>query len=68
MKKNMLAIIGHKVLAIEHIGSTAVPGLGAKPIIDIIVCVNSAPDGKECVPLLRQTGYIDITPQKGTSN
>lgn len=68
MKKNILAIIGHKVLAIEHIGSTAVPGLGAKPIIDIMACVNSASDGEECVPLLRQIGYIDITPQKGTSD
>jgi len=34
-KKNILAVIRHKVLAIEHVGSTAVPGLGAKPIINI---------------------------------
>ncbi|MEM2940254.1 MAG: GrpB family protein [Thermoproteota archaeon] len=64
-KKNILAVIGHKALAIEHIGSTAVPGLGAKPIIDIMVCVNNAPDAEECVPLLRRIGYNDVTPEEG---
>ena len=67
-KKNILAVIGHKVLAIEHIGSTAVPGLGAKPIIDIMVCVNNGADAEECVPLLRQIGYADVTPQEGASD
>lgn len=67
-RKNILAAIGHKALAIEHIGSTAVPGLGAKPIIDIMVCVNNASDTEECIPLLRQIGYTDVSsfpPQEG---
>lgn len=37
------------VLGIEHIGSTAVPGLGAKPIIDIMVSV-SAGRNHSCAP------------------
>ncbi len=31
----LVAVVGHLVVAIEHIGSTAVPGLAAKPILDI---------------------------------
>jgi GrpB-like predicted nucleotidyltransferase (UPF0157 family) len=64
-KKNILAVIGHKVLAIEHINSTAVPRLGAKPIIDIMACVNNAPDAEEYVPLLRQIKYNNVTPREG---
>ncbi|MDH5450572.1 MAG: GrpB family protein, partial [Candidatus Bathyarchaeota archaeon] len=35
-KCRILEVIGHKVVAIEHVGSTAVPDLGGKPIIDIM--------------------------------
>jgi len=42
---------------IEHIGSTAVPGLLAKPIIDIIVLVGNLRSGKDCTPALEQAGY-----------
>jgi GrpB-like predicted nucleotidyltransferase (UPF0157 family) len=41
-EKNRLALIlGKSVLAIEHVGSTAVPALAAKPIIDIAILVHS---------------------------
>jgi len=56
-------VIGHKVAAIEHIGSTAVSGLGGKPIIDIMAGVGQSADADECVPLLKDLGYIDVTPQ-----
>ena len=36
--------LGRRLTAIEHIGSTAVPGLAAKPIIDIMAAVESFPD------------------------
>ncbi|MCJ7770744.1 GrpB family protein [Candidatus Bathyarchaeota archaeon] len=36
-KQRILTVGGDKVLGIEHIGSTSVLGLGAKPIIDITV-------------------------------
>ncbi|MEM2929553.1 MAG: GrpB family protein [Thermoproteota archaeon] len=64
-KKNILAVIGHKVLAIEHVGSTAVLGLGAKPIIDIMAYVGGASDADECIPLLMRIGYTDVTHQEG---
>jgi GrpB-like predicted nucleotidyltransferase (UPF0157 family) len=49
--------IGHLVVAIEHIGSTAVPGLGAKPIIDVMVAVRHLDDARECIEPLTDLGY-----------
>jgi GrpB-like predicted nucleotidyltransferase (UPF0157 family) len=49
--------IGAYVVACHHIGSTAVPGLSAKPIIDIAIEVEAFSDGFKCVPGLAQIGY-----------
>ena len=62
-KSRILDAVGRKVVAIEHIGSTAVPSLGGKPIIDIMAGVLSSVDAEECVRLLEDLGYIDVTPQ-----
>lgn len=43
---------------IEHVGSTAVPGLAAKPIVDIDVVVPSSPDIPNAVRRLELGGYI----------
>ena len=59
-KRRILEIIGHKVMAIEHIGSTAIPGLGGKPIIDIMAGVSHYIDADECVSLLHDD-YKDVT-------
>lgn len=46
------------VLRIEHIGSTAVPGLAAKPIIDVLVGVTDLAEARRViVPLLAAQGY-----------
>lgn len=42
---------------IEHIGSTAVPGLPAKPIIDVMVGVESMELGRLAIPALLEEGY-----------
>jgi GrpB-like predicted nucleotidyltransferase (UPF0157 family) len=42
---------------IEHIGSTAVPGLAAKPIIDILVTVADADQDAQFGPALERAGY-----------
>ncbi|HEY2868149.1 MAG TPA: GrpB family protein [Gaiellales bacterium] len=43
---------------VEHVGSTAVPGLAAKPIIDIDVAVPAAADVPEAIERLRALGYV----------
>ena len=43
--------------SIEHIGSTAVPGLAAKPIIDIMPGIRRFDDGFDCVAPLEAVGY-----------
>ena len=42
---------------IEHVGSTAVPGMAAKPIIDIMVGIRELPVGERCVQPLESLGY-----------
>ena len=56
-KARILAAIGRWLVAIEHVGSTAVPGLGAKPIIDITAAIRSLSDTPQCVEPLRAIGY-----------
>jgi GrpB-like predicted nucleotidyltransferase (UPF0157 family) len=43
---------------VEHVGSTSVPGLAAKPIIDIDVVVRSAADVPTAIERLRSLGYV----------
>ena len=49
--------LGEKALLIEHIGSTSIPGMTAKPIIDIIVAVVSLIEATELIPMLEALGY-----------
>ena len=44
--------------AIEHVGSTAVPGLAAKPVIDIMVGVRSLDAAGPALPCLARVGYL----------
>jgi GrpB-like predicted nucleotidyltransferase (UPF0157 family) len=48
--------LGPAARAIEHIGSTSVPGLAAKPIIDILVAVDD-PEDDACVGAMEASGY-----------
>ncbi len=45
------------VTGIDHVGSTAVPGLAAKPIIDIMIGVRKLADGEQCIEPLEALGY-----------
>ncbi|MDQ3713584.1 MAG: GrpB family protein [Acidobacteriota bacterium] len=51
------AAIGEVVASIEHIGSTSIGGISAKPIIDVAVGVGKAADGERCVRPLENIGY-----------
>ncbi len=56
-KNDIVNAIGNKAAAIEHIGSTAVPELGAKPIIDIMVGLQKLSDAEDCIEPLKKIGY-----------
>jgi len=51
------AALGARALQIEHAGSTSVPGLPAKPIIDIILAVAASAAEHDYVPALESAGY-----------
>ncbi len=51
------------ILAVEHVGSTAVPGLAAKPIVDITAGVAGREAAELCLEPLAAVGYDDVTPQ-----
>jgi GrpB-like predicted nucleotidyltransferase (UPF0157 family) len=42
---------------VEHVGSTSVSGLGAKPIVDILVGVDCLADVERCIPEIEALGY-----------
>lgn len=50
--------LGDRAKLVEHIGSTAVPGLAAKPIVDILVAVDDVDDEAAYGPALEATGYV----------
>jgi GrpB-like predicted nucleotidyltransferase (UPF0157 family) len=50
--------LGDRVLGLEHVGSTAVPGLIAKPRIDVLLVVADPADERAYVPALEAAGYV----------
>jgi len=56
-KALILDLIGDVVLDIQHVGSTAVPNLAAKPVIDIMIAVENLQQIKDSVPKLEALDY-----------
>ncbi|MCT2194518.1 MULTISPECIES: GrpB family protein [Paenibacillus] len=57
-RNRILALLGDKVKRIEHVGSTSIPGMAAKPIIDIAVAVDHLSIIDDCaIALLNQIGF-----------
>jgi GrpB-like predicted nucleotidyltransferase (UPF0157 family) len=52
------ATLGIRALILEHVGSTSVPGLAAKPIIDMILAVADSADEPAYVPAMESAGYV----------
>ena len=50
--------LGSTVLMIAHVGSTSVPGLCAKPVIDVVLAVPDSADEGSYVPPLERAGYV----------
>jgi GrpB-like predicted nucleotidyltransferase (UPF0157 family) len=56
-RKHLCAAIGDAFIEFEHIGSTAVPGMAAKPIIDMMVAVDSLAEAEALLPTLADLDY-----------
>jgi len=65
-KARLDVALGDIAKAIEHFGSTSVPGMRAKPILDIIVGVSPFEDWERCKPPLESLGY-DFVANAGIS-
>lgn len=52
----IMSATGNKALQIEHVGSTSVPGLCAKPIIDMLLVVADSADEPSYVPAMEVAG------------
>jgi GrpB-like predicted nucleotidyltransferase (UPF0157 family) len=59
------AVLGERVVRLEHIGSTSVPGLAAKPIIDVLLVVPDSADEPAYVPDLEAAGYVLVIREPG---
>jgi GrpB-like predicted nucleotidyltransferase (UPF0157 family) len=57
VRDRVAAALGDRVLAIEHVGSTAVPGLWAKPMIDVDLTVADSVDEAAWLPDLETAGF-----------
>ncbi len=51
-------VLGDQVRLLEHVGSTAVPGLAAKPIMDIVLTVPDSSHEPAYVPPMEAAGYV----------
>lgn len=52
------AVLGRRALRIEHVGSTSVPGLVAKPVVDVLLVLADSRDEDSYVPALEAAGYL----------
>jgi GrpB-like predicted nucleotidyltransferase (UPF0157 family) len=56
-EERIRSLLGDRVVRIEHAGSTSVPGLPAKPVVDIVLEVPDSADEAAYVPALEAAGY-----------
>lgn len=66
-KSRLLQSLGNRVIDIQHIGSTSIPGIVAKPIIDISIGIKSMKNSRDFIPLLETLGY-EYRPNFGGPN
>ena len=57
LAKQIHEALGDAILLLEHVGSTSVPGLSAKPIIDMVLAVADSSDEASYVKPLEEKGY-----------
>jgi len=54
----VVRVLGSRVLLLEHVGSTSVPGLPAKPILDMLLVVADSAAEEDYVPPMERAGYV----------
>lgn len=59
-RRRIVAAIGHIVADVHHVGSTSIPGMPAKPILDIAVLLHDFDDGERCIGPLEIIGYLHM--------
>ena len=57
-QERLITALGSSLLMVEHLGSTAVPGLAAKPVIDIGLGIQSLAEAPDLMPAIERLGYI----------
>ncbi len=57
------AALGRSLLGLEHVGSTSVPGLGAKPTIDMVAGLAGRLEADASLPALAEIGYNNVSPE-----
>lgn len=57
-RRRIAAAVGHIVTGVHHVGSTSIPGMPAKPILDIAVLLREFEDGERCIEPLESIGYV----------
>ena len=56
-KEQLVSLLGDKPVDLQHIGSTSIPGLAAKPVIDIAIGFQELQTAESCIHLLENAGY-----------
>ena len=59
-QRRIARAVGHIVAGIHHVGSTSVPGMPSKPILDLAVLLHEFGDGERCVEPLAKIGYMHM--------
>ena len=54
----VVGALGADALSVEHVGSTSVPGLAAKPVVDVLLTVLAVEDEAAYVPRLEAAGLV----------
>lgn len=51
-------VLGERPISVEHVGSTSVPGLASKPILDLLLIVENSAEESSYLPFLESIGYV----------